>query len=217
MGTRQHKTKGWVIFAVFCAVLFCMAALRACAAKAAPEGCSLKRVRPAQTACFPLGTTAWRVSDAYGWRTDPITGEETFHRGTDLACSEGTLALAAMDGVVTAARRSATYGNYLCLSHSGRQETLYAHLQYLFVRAGEVVQAGQPLELYQLQDRHSVVKPTETTIEKGAENDETEHLCLKVILHTVKQNKRTCMTLFTSVLGFPALPLSPTFNTSKSH
>ena len=120
MGTRQHKTKGWVIFAVFCAVLFCMAALRACATKAAPEGCSLKRVRPAQTACFPLGTTAWRVSNAYGWRT-------------------------AMNGVVIAARRSATYGNYLCLSHSGGQETLYAHLQYLFVRAGEVVQAGQPL------------------------------------------------------------------------
>ena len=82
---------------------------------------------------------------AYGWHTDPITGEETFHRGTDLACSEGTLVLAAMDGVVIAARRSATYGNYLCLSHSGGQETLYAHLQYLFVRAGEVVQAGQPL------------------------------------------------------------------------
>ena len=40
MGTRQHKTKGWVIFAVFCAVLFCVAALRACAAKAAPEGCA---------------------------------------------------------------------------------------------------------------------------------------------------------------------------------
>ena len=49
------------------------------------------------------------------------------------------------DGLVLAARRSATYGNYLCLSHSGGQETLYAHLQYLFVRAGEVVQAGQPL------------------------------------------------------------------------
>ena len=53
--------------------------------------------------------------------------------------------LAAMNGVVIAARRSETYGNYLCLSHSGGQETLYAHLQYLFVRAGEVVQAGQPL------------------------------------------------------------------------
>ena len=145
MRTRQQNTKGWVIFAAFCAVLFCMTVLRACAAKTAPEGCSLERVRPTQAAAFPLGTDGWRVSDAYGWRTDPLTGEETFHRGTDLACAEGTRVLAAMDGVVSAARRSKTYGNYLRLSHSGGQETLYAHLQYLFVRAGEVVQAGQPL------------------------------------------------------------------------
>lgn len=32
-------------------------------------------------------------------------------------------------------------------------------------------------ELYQLQDRHSVVKATETTIEKGAENDENRTFC----------------------------------------
>ena len=45
MRTRQQSTKGWVIFAAFCAVLFCMTVLRACAAKTAPEGCSLERVR----------------------------------------------------------------------------------------------------------------------------------------------------------------------------
>ena len=76
MRTRQQNTKGWVIFAAFCAVLFCMTVLRACAAKTAPEGCSLERVRPMQAAAFPLGTDAWRVSDAYGWRTDPLTGEK---------------------------------------------------------------------------------------------------------------------------------------------
>ena len=48
MRTRQQSTKGWVIFAAFCAVLFCMTVLRACAAKTAPEGCSLERVRPTQ-------------------------------------------------------------------------------------------------------------------------------------------------------------------------
>ena len=32
-------------------------------------------------------------------------------------------------------------------------------------------------ELYQLQDRHSVVKATEITIEKGAENDENRTFC----------------------------------------
>ena len=101
MRTRQQSTKGWVIFAAFCAVLFCMTVLRACAAKTAPEDCSLERVRPTQAVCFPLGTNGWRVSDAYGWRTDPLTGEETFHRGTDLACAEGTQVLAVMDGVVS--------------------------------------------------------------------------------------------------------------------
>ena len=146
MGTRQHKTKGWVIFAVFCAVLFCVAALRACAAKAAPQGCSLKRVRPAQTACFPLGTTAWRVSDAYGWRTDPMGGLGTdFHIGNDLAAAEGTPGLAAADGVVRIAGSHKSYGSYLRLLHADGDETLYAHMQYLFVKAGETVTEGQIL------------------------------------------------------------------------
>jgi len=63
----------------------------------------------------------------------------------DLACAEGTPVLAALAGTVTAARRSATYGNYLCLSHADGQETIYAHMQYLYVRAGEVVRAGECL------------------------------------------------------------------------
>ena len=40
--------------------------------------------------CFPLDTTQYRVSDGYGWRQDPFTGERTFHKGIDLACAEGT-------------------------------------------------------------------------------------------------------------------------------
>ena len=55
----------------------------------------------------------------------------------DLACAEGTPVLAAMDGVVLAAERSASYGNYIRLCHADGVETLYAHLQYLFARPGE--------------------------------------------------------------------------------
>ena len=40
--------------------------------------------------CFPLQTAVWRVSDGYGTRQDPFTGEERFHQGVDLACAEGT-------------------------------------------------------------------------------------------------------------------------------
>ena len=145
MRTRQQSTKGWVIFAAFCAVLFCMTVLRACAAKAAPEGCSLERVRPTQAVCFPLGTNGWRVSDAYGARTDSFTGKSAFHRGLDLACAAGTAVQAVQGGIVTAAAYSPSYGNHLRILHPDGCETRYAHLQYLYVRPGEVVQAGQTL------------------------------------------------------------------------
>ena len=126
---------------ILAALLFGLLAgvlLPACAkaAQRAPAGTSLKAAKPTQTLTFPL---------AYGWREDPFTGDETFHRGVDLACAEGTPVLAALAGTVTAARRSATYGNYLCLSHADGQETIYAHMQYLYVRAGEVVRAGECL------------------------------------------------------------------------
>ena len=35
--------------------------------------------------------------------------------------------------------------NYLRLSHAKGEETLYAHMQYLYVRTGEVVKAGEPI------------------------------------------------------------------------
>lgn len=31
------------------------------------------------------------------------------------------------------------------LSHTEGEETLYAHMQYLYVRTGEVVKAGEPI------------------------------------------------------------------------
>ena len=53
--------------------------------------------------------------------------------------------LAVQEGVATAARRSDSYGVCLQLLHPDGTETLYAHLQYLYVRTGETVQAGQIL------------------------------------------------------------------------
>lgn len=79
------------------------------------------------------------------WRKDPLTGKEAFHKGVDLACASGTIVLAGADGIVAAARHSQSYGNYLRLSHTEGEETLYAHMQYLYVRTGEVVKAGEPI------------------------------------------------------------------------
>ena len=71
------------------------------------------------------------------------------HRRRDLPPGRGPCLCRGNPGVGGAGghrtRRSATYGNYLCLSHADGQETIYAHMQYLYVRAGEVVRAGECL------------------------------------------------------------------------
>ena len=118
-----------------------LAGLALCLLAALP----VQAARNTQKHCFPLDTTAWRVSDAYGARTDPFTGKPAFHSGIDLACAAGTAVQAVQEGVVTAAAYSPSYGNHLRILHPDGCETRYAHLQYLYVRPGEVVQAGQTL------------------------------------------------------------------------
>ena len=136
----------------YAAVCLCMGMLclmlysvSASALKEPPVGCSLKRKTSKFSYVFPLETSAWRISDSYGWREDPLTGKETFHKGVDLACEAGTVVIAGADGIVVMARRSQSYGNYLRISHEKGEETLYAHMQYLYVRAGEIVEEGQPI------------------------------------------------------------------------
>ena len=111
-----------------------------------PAYASEESYEPAFALCFPLPGQHDRRTSGYGWRTDPMGGlEEDFHIGNDLAAPEGTAVLAAADGIVRMAGRHKSYGNYLRVLHANGDETLYAHLQYLFVRAGEAVSAGQTL------------------------------------------------------------------------
>lgn len=138
---RNRRLAALVCGLLCCAVLV----LRACARQAAPEGCSLYCPEPAGQCVFPLGTSSWRLSSGYGWRQDPLDEKRDFHTGADLACAEGTPVLAAMDGIVLAARRSASYGNCIRLAHKDGVETLYTHMQYLYVRPGQLVEAGQTL------------------------------------------------------------------------
>ena len=124
------------------------AAPRAAHAKAqpAPAGAREEAYCLAQPLVFPLeGGQAARTS-GYGWRADPMGGSGSdFHLGNDLAAAEGTAVLAAAGGVVRVAGTHSSYGNYLRILHDDGDETLYAHLQYLFVRAGQRVEAGQRL------------------------------------------------------------------------
>ena len=102
---------------------------------------------------IPTGTLQWplpvagTITSQFGHRVDPITGEVSFHTGTDIACAEGTPILAAADGTVTVANGldnwGGSYGYYIQIDHGGGLETLYAHCSSICVATSQQVQAGQ--------------------------------------------------------------------------
>lgn len=111
-----------------------------------PSGSSAESYQPDFPMVFPLPGRVYERTSGYGWRTDPMGGQGTdFHTGVDLAVGQGTPVLAAADGVVRFAGWHSSYGNYVRILHAGGDETIYAHMQYLFVRTGQRVTAGETL------------------------------------------------------------------------
>lgn len=66
---------------------------------------------------FPLPEDAWLLTDEFGPRIHPITGEESDHTGTDFAAPDGTPILAAADGTVTVAEYSESRGGIVVIEH----------------------------------------------------------------------------------------------------
>lgn len=89
------------------------------------------------------------VTSGYGGRTDPFTGESTFHYGVDIANSGPNVPIvAAADGVVVTAHVSSSYGNVVYISHSINGHiytTVYAHMSRYIVSAGQTVTKGQQI------------------------------------------------------------------------
>ena len=95
---------------------------------------------------WPL-PVAGTITSPQGYRTDPITGETSYHSGTDIAVPEGTPILAAADGTATIANAldswGGSYGYHVKLDHGGGLTTLYAHCSSICVTTGQQVKAGE--------------------------------------------------------------------------
>ena len=95
---------------------------------------------------WPL-PVAGSITSPFGYRTDPLTGEVSYHTGTDIAAPNGTPILAAADGTVVTANGvdswGGSYGYYVKLDHGNGLQTLYAHCSSICVATDQQVQAGQ--------------------------------------------------------------------------
>ena len=83
------------------------------------------------------------LTSAYGWRIHPVTGNESFHSGVDLANVQGTPIYAAKSGTVTVSSYSGVYGYYVQINHGDGFSTLYGHMTHDIVNVGQYVSAGQ--------------------------------------------------------------------------
>ncbi len=86
-----------------------------------------------------------RVTDEFGWRTDPITGQSSYHSGIDLGAPAGSPILAAYDGTVVAATYNWSMGNYVMIDHGDDLFTIYMHASALYVSQGQQVVAGEQI------------------------------------------------------------------------
>lgn len=87
------------------------------------------------------------ISDYFGTRIDPLTGNKRWHSGVDIASPKGKEVKAVATGVVTFAGERGGYGNLLEISHGDGLVTRYGHNQALLVKEGDIVHKGTPIAL----------------------------------------------------------------------
>ena len=105
-----------------------------------PDGATLEEYTLPVELQYPV---SGYLTSPYGFRDNPVNGEDDFHAGIDIGAAEGTPVLAAQSGIVMRTGYTRLRGYYIILRHAGGVQTLYQHLSYIFVRGGERVEQGQ--------------------------------------------------------------------------
>lgn len=105
------------------------------------------RLMPATFAESNYTPSIWplmgHITDGFGERLDPFSGEGAFHTGVDVSAEYGAPVHVTADGVVTAAATHTGYGRVVVVDHGFGITTLYAHLSSYAVAAGTHVRRGE--------------------------------------------------------------------------
>ena len=83
------------------------------------------------------------ITDSFGSRLDPFSGEGAFHTGVDVASDYGAPVHATADGVITIAENHAGYGRLVVVDHGFGITTWYAHLSAFSAIVGARVKRGE--------------------------------------------------------------------------
>ena len=87
------------------------------------------------------------VTSPFGERENPITLENEFHKGVDIAAPEGTPICLAFAGEVIEVGESDIYGKYLLVDHGNELYTRYCHCSEILVKTGYKLKQGEVVAL----------------------------------------------------------------------
>ena len=82
------------------------------------------------------------LTDGFGARMDPFSGEGAFHTGVDISSQYGDAVRVTADGIVLEANERAGYGRLVVVDHGYGVTTYYGHLSSLNVIAGQQLHKG---------------------------------------------------------------------------
>lgn len=82
------------------------------------------------------------LTDGFGGRSDPFTGEPGTHNAVDISSAVGQAVRAPADGIVVKADWANGYGNVIYLSHGYGFSTRYGHLSAYAAKPGQHVKRG---------------------------------------------------------------------------
>jgi murein DD-endopeptidase MepM/ murein hydrolase activator NlpD len=83
------------------------------------------------------------ITDGFGERLDPFSGEGAFHTGVDVATDYGAPVHATADGIVTIAGGHSGYGRLVVVDHGFGITTWYAHLSSISAVPGTRIKRGE--------------------------------------------------------------------------
>ncbi len=83
------------------------------------------------------------ITDGFGERLDPFSGEGAFHTGVDVSADYGAPVHVTADGIVVTVDTHTGYGRVVIVEHGFGLTTWYAHLSSYAVVAGTRVKRGE--------------------------------------------------------------------------
>ncbi|MDD2896580.1 MAG: M23 family metallopeptidase [Aliarcobacter sp.] len=95
----------------------------------------------------PLGKLF--ITSKYGYRFHPIFKTNKLHTGLDLRANVGTKIYSTADGIVLEVRNQdlGGYGKVVKITHNYGFETLFGHLDDIFVKEGDIIKKGDLIGL----------------------------------------------------------------------